>query len=292
MVDAPGDERNGLHRCFGCGRGGTPADLVAAVLGVDVREARDWLRSGAVLRPCDIPPQLVVKVLRGRDPFQMPDGVIFGPFVAWPSPACAYLARRGVTEEQALRWGLGCAVEGRLAMRVVIPVRDGAGRLCSFVARAFVARIGGREAKRYLEPREDDGADHAAILGEHLWPRAGRDVALVGEGWFDGAALERAAELTAHRCAVAVLHGSPHPAQAGWDAVVGKLATFPTLLVAVDPNDAGERLYATLRGALGRYSRVVPLRLPGLDAAAYAERRGDAALARRLEDALGCRLAA
>jgi len=295
MVDAPGEERNGLHRCFGCGRGGAPADLVSAVLGVELREARDWLRSGAVLRAGDIPPQVVVKILRPRVLFQLPDGVRFAPLPEWPTPARTYLARRRITEEQALRWGLGYAVDGRLAMRIVVPVRDGVGRSCSFVARSFVERLGGREAKRYLEPRGEDCADHSAILGEHLWPRTGRDTALVGEGWFDGAALERAADLeTRHRCrvSVAVLHGSPHPSQGGWDAVIGKLATFRTLIVAVDPNDAGERLVDTLRGALARHCRVIPLRLSGIDAAGFAERYGDAALAAQLSTHLGGALAA
>lgn len=289
MVDEPGGDRNGLHRCHGCGRGGTPADLVAAVLGISDREARDWLRSGAFVRAGDIPPQVVVKVLSPRPPFRLPDGVNFNPIGEWPAPAREYLRRRGVTEAQAQRWGLGWACEGRLAFRIVIPVRDGVGRLRSFVARSFVERVGGREAKRYLEPREDDGADHAAILGEHLWPRTGRDVALLGEGWFDGAALERAGGLLGigDRSPIAVLHGSPCPGQAGWDAIVGKLSTFRTLVVAVDPNDAGERLLATLRGALGRHTQVTPLRIPGVDVAAFAERHGDAALAERLGPRLG-----
>lgn len=279
MVDEPGGERNGLHRCHGCGRGGTPSNLVAAVLGISEQEAREWIRSGSFLRAGDIPPQVVVKVLSPRPTFRLPDGVRFEPPAYWPTPAREYLLRRGVTEAQAQRWGLGYAVEGRLAFRVVVPVRDGLGRLCSFVARSFVDRVGGREAKRYLEPREDDGADHAAILGEHLWPRADRDVCLLGEGWFDGAALERAVDGTEHRCSVAVLHGSPCPGQAGWDSVVGKLATFRTVLVAVDPNSAGERLFETLRGALGRHVRVIPIRfLLGQDVAAFAEKFGDAAL--------------
>jgi hypothetical protein len=168
-------------------------------------------------------------------------------------------------------------------MRVVIPVRDGGGVVRSFVARSFVARSGGREAKRYLEPREEDGADHAAILGEHLWPRPElRRVALVGEGWFDGAALERASG----GLPVAVLHGSPHPGQAGWDAVIGKLASFPLLVTAVDPNDAGERLLSSLTGALGRYSRVLPLRCGDLDVSGFAEQHGDAALAAILSSVL------
>lgn len=282
IVDAPGDDRSGLSHCFGCGRGGTPADLVAAVLGIDVRAARDWLRSGAVLRDRDLPSQVVVRVLRQAAPFTLPAGVAFAPLPDMPTPARDYLARRGVTEAQAARWGLGHATSGRLAMRVVVPVRDGSGVLRSFVARSFVARTGTREARRYLEPDEEDRADHATILGEHLWPRAGRRLAIAAEGWFDVAAMERAAAMLGVPAAPAALHGSPHPSQAGWDAAIGKLATFPDLLVAVDPNAAGERLFDSLAGSLARYSRVTALRIFGFDAAGLAEARGDAALARAM----------
>ena len=67
---------------------------------------------------------------------------------------------------------------------------------------------------------------------------------------------------------------------------------LPTLIVAVDPNDAGERLVDTLRGALARHCRVIPLRLSGIDAAGFAERYGDAALAAQLSTHLGGALAA
>lgn len=288
MRDEPGEEKHGAHWCFGCGRGGGPADLVAAVLGVDLADARAWIRSGACYRESDLPAQIIISVKRAKPAFVLPEGVAYAPLGAWPTPARLYLQKRRVDPAQAARWGLGYAVDGRLAMRVVIPVRDGGGVVRSFVARSFVARSGGREAKRYLEPREEDGADHAAILGEHLWPRPElRRVALVGEGWFDGAALERASG----GLPVAVLHGSPHPGQGGWDAVIGKLASFPLLVAAVDPNDAGERLLSSLTGALGRYSKILPLRCGELDASGYAEQRGDAALGRALAEAMGADLA-
>ena len=288
MRDEPGEEKNSVHWCFGCGRGGGPADLVAAVLGVDLADARAWIRSGACYRESDLPAQIVISVKRAKPAFVLPEGVAYAPLGAWPTPARLNLQKRRVDPAQAARWGLGYAVDGRLAMRVVIPVRDGGGVVRSFVARSFVARSGGREAKRYLEPREEDGADHAAILGEHLWPRPElRCVALVGEGWFDGAALERASG----GLPVAVLHGSPHPGQVGWDAVIGKLASFPLLVAAVDPNDAGERLLSSLTGALGRYSKILPLRCGELDASGYAEQRGDAALGRAIAEAMGADLA-
>lgn len=292
IVDAAGDEKHGGWHCFGCKAGGGPRDLVAAVLGVGEQEAAEWLKSGEVLRDRELPSAVVVRVLRPPRLFELPPGVVLGrPLPDWPTPARDYLTRRGVTAEQVARWGVGYAVEGRLTMRVVIPVRDAAGRLCSYVARAFVARIGGREAKRYLEPAEEEGADHAAVLGEHLWPRA-RDLAVISEGWFDGAAGERAAALLGVLAAPAVLHGSPGPGCAGWDAVAGKLATFRRLAVLVDPNAAGEALLAAVDGAIGRYAEVRAVRTHGTDAAGLAEREGDAALARLVGGVLRRRSAA
>jgi hypothetical protein len=68
--------------------------------------------------------------------------------------------------------------------------------------------------------------------------------------------------------------------------VIGKLASFPVLVAAVDPNDAGERLLSSLAGALGRYSRVLPLRCGEVDASGFAERHGDAALGALLSGVL------
>ena len=276
----PGDPRNGRHFCMTCGRGGDVADLVVLFLACTRSEAWKWLASGEVLRDRVFPSQIVVSIgRRDRQFFELPSGVTFAPFEEWPTPARLYLGRRGVTEEQVMRWGMGFAVDGRLAMRIVIPVRDASGRPVSFVARAFTARYAGREAKRYLEPREEDDALKGAILGEHLWPaHEHRKLVLVGEGAFDGLALERVTA-TEDRSSVAVLHGSPVPGQGGWDALIGKLATFEEAAVAVDPNDAGERLYASLAGALKRYVRVWPIRTPKTDVAGFAEREGDLALA-------------
>jgi hypothetical protein len=278
MRNDPGERTNGHSLCLGCGRGGSAADLVSALLGLDDRAARAWLRSGECLRPQDLPTRVVVSIKRCPTPFKLPDGVRFAPLGEWPTAARAYLARRRVTADQVVRWGLGYAVEGRLAMRVVVPARCAAGRVVSFVARSFLDPGDGRY-KRYLEPRAEDGADKAAILGEHLWPAVKlRRVLLVAEGFFDAAALERAATESQLSVSVAALHGSPSPRQEGWDSVLGRLSTFPTLAVAVDPNDAGERLFRDLRDSLSRHCVVLPVRSSTLDAASYAEHFGDTSL--------------
>lgn len=275
--DDPGGDRNGAHWCFGCKQGGGPADLAAAVLGVDLRAAIAWVREGGSVREGDIPRAVQLVVRMGRRRFTLPDGVSFAPLADWPTPARAYLERRGVTPEQVARWGLGYAVEGRLAGRVVVPVRDRAGAVASFTARAF-----GRAAVRYFEPRQEDGADPGALLGEHLWPAPGRRrVLLAAEGFFDSAALERAAAVP-----VAALRGSPTPSDARWPGLLARLSTFATVVHAVDAGGAGARLHADLRAALSPYARVVPVWFERGDAAALAEREGDAALARLVERAL------
>ena len=292
MRDDPGGDRHGGHYCFGCRNGGGPADLVSAVLGVELREALAWLRDGSALAP-QLPERVVVAVRMVKGPFRLPGGVEQSPpFVGWPTPARDYLLGRGVTAEQAARWGLGFAVDGKLASRIVVPARDAAGRLASYVARAFAGK-----GQRYAEPTDEERPDRSVILGEHLWPaRERRRVVLVGEGWFDAAAAERATGLP-----VGALRGSPSPADARWGPVVAKLATFPVVVHLVDPGSAGERLHADLRAALVRYSRVVSVRFAaGSDAASYARESAslqidhlwaDAELARAIEGQAGIALA-
>lgn len=271
ILESP-DEKRGAHFCQSCRQGGGPADLVSAVLGVELREALAWLKDGSLALASDVPERVVVVVRMGKAAFKLPEGVVLAPVEEWPSPARDYLLRRGVTPEQAARWGLGYAVDGKLASRIVVPARDAAGRLCSYTARAFAGR-----GQRYSEPTDEERPDRAAILGEHLWPvRARREAVLVGEGWFDVAAGERAAGLP-----VGALRGSPGPSDARWAPTVAKLATFREVLHLVDPGSAGARLHEDLRSALARYAPVRAVRFPGaLDAADYARDLGDAALAR------------
>lgn len=269
-IVADGSDKVGAHWCFGCKQGGGPADLVAAVLKVKLADAYRWMRDGGVVLETDLPAEVRVVVKMRRRAFRVPAEVVFAPLCEWPTPARDYVVRRGVTEEQAARWGLGYAVDGRLGGRVVVPFREASGAVVSYTARSFGRGV------RYLEPREEEGADPHVVVGEHLWPaRRERRALLLGEGYFDVAALERGSG----GLPVSGLRGSPSPSERRWPSVVSKLSTFPLIVHAVDAGSAGARLYGDLRDALRGYSEVRPLFFECGDVAALSEQRGDGAVA-------------
>lgn len=246
-------DRHGRWRCLGaCHTGGGPIGLVMHVLSLEAREAWEWIKTGSVIERIalaisfdDGAPDLSRFVFG----FRLPLGVEFAPFFDWPKPAANYLESRGVTAEQVDRWGIGYAMGGKLAQRIVFPWRDGIdGKLLGYTARAYVPGN-----KRYLEPGEKEGAARGAVYGEEHWPppRA-RDVVVVTEGSIDGLAIERATGLAfGAACGSQLL-----PAHAA------KLSTFPTVLVASDPDEAGRKFQASIAGMLARWSRVVPVDLP------------------------------
>lgn len=255
--DEPGHEKHGLHVCYGCGGGGGPLSLVRDVLGLDDNsegstQAREWLSDNAAL-PFGLPHfELEVKPLRGT--FKIPAGARFTPMDQWPEPARRYLETRGVPVEQVDRWGIGYAVDGRLAGRVVIPVRAADGRLAAFVGRAFAGSL-----RRYDEADEKDGADLNVVFGEEHWPApACRGMVHVCEGTFDGLAVERLLPGP-----IAALRGSQLRL-----AQIAKLSTFPSVVVVTDPDRAGEKAAGAIREALGRWCEVRRAVLPPLHDAA------------------------
>jgi DNA primase len=177
--------------------------------------------------------------------------VVLAPLDSWVGPARSYAASRGITAAQVERWGLGYAVEGPLAARIVLPVRDGGGRVVSYSARTFA-----RAPKRYLSAKREEGPDPSAVFGEHLWPPIGRrGRLLVSEGSINALALERAA-----------LPGDAVGALEGSDVHLGqllKVSTFRRVLVVTDPDPAGDAAAGRLEFALSRHvDEVARLRLP------------------------------
>jgi DNA primase len=238
IFDLPGDPRHGRHRCFGCGWRGSPRDLVEEVLGVGRDEAQAWL--DGVSRP--ILDVHVVERPVTTAGVLVPKGVDFNPD-PWPGMAAAYLARRGVTREQAARWGMGVAMRGTLAGRIVVPVRDVSGVLRTWVARTFLEG----EPTRYLTP---DRWRRGVLAGESLWPRE-RDTVVLVEGVLDAIATEGATGLP-----VAALLGSdPVPEQ------LVALSTWRRVLVATDNDPAGEKAAARL-AVLGRHVECRRVELP------------------------------
>lgn len=255
------------HRCLSCGFGGGPAGLVMVVLGCDRRQAHDFLDGTEAAGP---PPALQVRVeVRewpiGRHVVTVPEEVWLEPLEEWPTPARRYLESRGLGQREVARWGLGYAVDGHLAGRIWIPVRDYISRIQSWTARAF----GGGE------PKYDSSTTAAPhlLLGEHLWPVSYGDIVVVVEGPFDAMAVEHACPNTA----VAALRGSASGAALD-PGHAEKLARFQEVVIATDPDKAGERAAAHVSG-IGRWTRVRRAKFEkGIDPAKLLELEGPEAL--------------
>lgn len=255
IIDRPGTAKHASHHCFGCGFGGGPWELAAAVWGVSSEQAGERLRgvlSGRDDAPVDHDTPRVRVVRPGAlAPFALPGGVRVPSRdgSSWLPSALAYLRGRGVTDEQLARWGIGYATSGDLALRVVIPVRDCDGVLVTYVARAYVDAAGRPHMAGKL--REGARSDRALFGEEHF--DLSRDVAVVTEAAFKSLAFERV--------------GAPNPCGTLGASNMGrdkwlKLARFKRLVWASDPDAAGDMSAAEARTVLGRRCDVVRLRLP------------------------------
>lgn len=273
--DEPGTPKHGFYSCHGCKRAGGIVGLVAALFNCEMSEARRWLLDEGLRRE-DVRPfsTIISTSLYGRTPFRLPPEVRLEPFESWTSPARRYLEGRGIDALQADGWGLGYAVSGKLAHRIVIPKRDHTGKPRSYTARTFISS----EHRRYLEPSKEDGADSGVVFGEQFWPSVDkRHRVVVCEGAFDALAVERVlrdSDIVSH---VAALSGSQiAPVQ------IAKLATFGLIVVLTDSDKAGDKAALQLVTNLGR-CEYIRVRLPeGFDANAL-ERNDPWQLRARIE---------
>lgn len=266
----------GAHNCFSCGWGGGVPTLVIRALGADSLawtpdDVWSWLGAQGLLE--DSPPELSVEMVlasgrpsRGLD---LPREVRSGPLDEWPTPARRYVVRRGIASWQVTRWRLGYAVDGRLAGRLILPVRDGRGRLRTYSARTYLD-----DPVRYLMPRRAEGADASTLFGEEHWPSLdSRERVVVTEGALDALAVERALWSRVRRLQpVAGMLGATRAAAL---LVAAKLATFGEVVVLTDSDEAGETAWCVLRDALVRHCAVRRARLP---AGTDASEAGDALL--------------
>lgn len=270
--------RHGRWRCLGaCHTGGGPVSLVMSVLAMSSREAWEWLRTGSVVERHVLAidfEETTPDLSRLVTGFRLPLGVEFAPLCEWPEAARAYILGRGVTEEQVDRWGIGYATGGKLAHRIVFPWRSGRGELLGYTARTIL-----KDAKRYREPSEEEGAPRGAVYGEELWPAPkARDTLVVIEGGFNGLAVERAT-------------GLPFGAACGSQflpAHAAKISTFRRVVVIGDPDEAGRGFREAIVGGIGRWSEVVPIDLDrGFDPARIAVERGEHALKAIIDEVVG-----
>ena len=247
-------ERRGQYHCFVCKEKGGLSDLVSHVRGCSRDGARDWLERFKEVADEPVKTYLSVRMEvaeTGRREFRMPKEVRFGPLDEWVTPARRYAEeRRHIPDWQVLLWGLGYAITGKLAGRIVLPVRatrDGAP--VSYMARTFADH-----ALRYLYPAEREHPDLDVIFGEQFWPRDRRDrTVVITEGALNGLAVQRAVGGAVH---LGALGGSdPRPMH------VGKLSTFGLCVVLTDDDVAGRGAAWELSCQLQRHTKVVRVSL-------------------------------
>lgn len=255
-----GGPKHACHKCWPCGLGGGPIALVSTVLGVPPAQAREWLgEDGNAEEP--IPATVQVAVPSVHE-FRLPAGVHLDPFERWPDPPRQYAASRGIDAAQVERWGIGWASVGKLAGRIVFPVRDDRGRLRGYTARTYAD-----QEKRYREPDKEEGANRDVLLGEQHWPTMAKRKAhrvYVTEGAINGLALEHAlADLGPY---FGALCGSSLSAMASI-----KLASFGEVIVLRDPDGAGRRVATEVATSIGRHRPVFFVDFPaGKDAASVS----------------------
>lgn len=252
IINDPEDKRYTQHRCYGCGFGGWPVHLVESVLNCSRYEAREWLRDVDTAPP--LPFAVNVEYQRSLETlFVLPPGVKQTPLDTWPELPREYARSRGLTAWQVQRWRVGYA-DGRwdeilnpLAGRIVFAVRDHAGKPIGYTGRSYT-----NSKRRYKEPSKREGADLGAVFGEECWPKH-RKVVVVTEGALDALAVERQYPAMP----VAGIYGSElHQGH------VNRLSTFGYVLMASDPDKAGNRVANVLAQQLRRWTNVLRVNLP------------------------------
>jgi DNA primase len=243
-------DRRGQYHCFVCKASGGLPDLVSHLRGCSLDGAKEWL---ATFQEDDEAPAVAYLSTRleveptGRREFTVPKEVVFRPLDEWVTPAREYAQRRHLDAAQIDRWGIGYATIGRLAGRLVMPVRDATGRPRSYMARTFADH-----ETRYYYPMERERPDQDVMFGEQFW--VGRvwrkkSTVVVVEGALNALAVERAMGFTLLN--VAALGGSdPRPMH------VGKLASFGVVVVLTDEDKAGRGAAWELSCQLQRHTGV------------------------------------
>lgn len=238
----------GVHNCFSCGFGGDYVALVVHVLALSRSLARDWIAgaSGVAISRNGGTLALTAPEPRQLDACTLPAGVkgMGRPLDAWPTPVRRYIEKRELAG-QVVRWGVGYALSGREAGRIVFPARNQKGRLLCYNGRSFT-----NQTPKYLRPSNGEPWDRSAIFGEQHWPDD-RQFLLVSEGEINALANERACPPGRIDLGIAALVGSNLH-----DQQVGKLSTFANIIVISDPDVAGDKLWSAVRSKLARWATL------------------------------------
>lgn len=265
----PDSEKHGFYQCLGsCAshrRSGSIFKLVELLLGLESRtEAKRWIFDENLGVEKDQPTRILIDAkkpkVRTRGT-ERPIGVVVAPVSKWPQMAREYLDNRGIPYAQAEKWGLGYGKFGKYANRIFFPSYDSRNRLLNFTTRTYID-----DPQKSKEPVEGFGAEKSAVFGEFFWPdRSERNVVVATEGGFDALASEREAPEFYH----GAIFGS--------EVLPGHLlrfATFKTILVASDPDPAGDKYFHAIKTGLSQSKRVERVAIPeGTDAADLARDR-------------------
>lgn len=244
----PDGLRAGQWHCFSCGGKGKLLDLVMLLKEMEFEVAISWLQELESQAPPA--PFLRVRVDTKVKAFKLPMGVETEPLEKWVSGARNYVLGRGITAEQVDSWRVSYALAGRLAGRIVFPVFDHAGKLSNYTGRTFV-----NDPVRYLSASEKEGPDTSVFWGEDRWlPVDQRSSILLFEGAINGMAFERVART---RVLLGGLSGSSFDHRKAM-----RLKGFKRVIVATDPDKAGDEAYEDIKGALGRTKEVVRFKYP------------------------------
>lgn len=239
-------DKHGSHYCFGCGRGGSPADLVIVQVGLSgFSAAVAWLKERKLdidgVAPLNI--DLVLKRPPKHATLELPYG-IKDKYSTWTTNAKRYAKERGITEHQIDRWSIGCVPMGPLAGRLYIPAYNQERELLSYTARDYT----GETRSKYKEPagKGMDGSHPGAVFGEEHWPNMHilRRELVLCEGAFNAMACERVGAPY-----IAALFGSDLTKEQ-----LLKLKTWDNIVLASDLDAAGNKMARKILAALGRWS--------------------------------------
>src|SRR6202142_990176 len=166
------NEAHGVHACWACNHRGNIVSLTRDVLNLKTwEEAKAWIQThsmrGQVFAPLHIEVEVIEPKLNRE--LAVPSGVhplsnSAGPFPYVSHPYRLYWLKRNFSMNDAKRWSVGFAIRESCAGRIWIPIRNRAGQLVNWTARAI-----GDQEPRYLRASSALDPDKGTIFGEEHW---------------------------------------------------------------------------------------------------------------------------
>lgn len=255
----------GAWTCFHCHEQGGLHRLLMAVCEMDASTAYETSRTLRTNDPTDYDDYFELSedkaVVGSRQPAVLTLPLQFHLIdTQTPAVILKYLERRHVSPQLAAARGIGYAITGRYAWRVIVPVKSDA-TLYTFVARTVLTQCPNcmevlddctcrpRHFPKVLTPTTKDGANPRATLFNFDAVRSSRSTSVVVvEGVFD--ALRLPSE------AVALLGSSASATQV---SLISGLVRGRECILALDGDEAGYK--GALKVAEALTAELVPLRV-------------------------------